>query len=138
MSNNSTTTKTLQTKIDALTSELDSIAGQFNEVWTLLPALSRRVEASLASPTGSSTGSVANPSVQLNLSALQALYTPNGEAFGGVDEMVRRIRGLVDDGKVLVDRMIRMDKEKEVHKSNAAKAKKLVEDSSHALETYQK
>jgi hypothetical protein len=65
------------------------------------------------------------------------LYVPTNEKFSGMDEMVSRIRGMAEDGRVLVERVIRCDKEREVHKQNALKAKKLVEDSRHSLETYQ-
>jgi hypothetical protein len=139
MNSTSANAKSLQTKVDALTAELDSIAGQFTEVWSLLPPLSRRVEASLANPSdGSTDRSIASPTKPVDFKALEALYAkPNSERFGGIDEMVRRIRGMVDDGKIMVERMVRMEKEKEVHKGNAAKAKKLVEDSRKNLETYQ-
>ncbi|GFZ42574.1 hypothetical protein JCM24511_00290 [Saitozyma sp. JCM 24511] len=139
MNSTSANAKSLQTKVDALTAELDSIAGQFTEVWSLLPPLSRRVEASLANPSdGTTDRSIASPTKPVDFKALEALYAkPNSERFGGIDEMVRRIRGMVDDGKIMVERMVRMEKEKEVHKGNAAKAKKLVEDSRKNLETYQ-
>lgn len=137
MSTSSTQTKTLQIRCDALTAELDSIAGQFNEVWTILPPLSRRVDAKLANTDGSTIDRVQSPTTSLNFAALQQLYTPNKEKFGGIDEMLERVRGMVEDGKVLVQRVVRLGQEREMYKSNAAKAKKLVEDSRGSLETYQ-
>ena len=51
--------------------------------------------------------------------------------------MLSRVRGMVDDGRLLVERVVRSGQERELHKNNAVKAKKLVEDSRHSLETYQ-
>ncbi|EIW66580.1 hypothetical protein TREMEDRAFT_12085, partial [Tremella mesenterica DSM 1558] len=129
--------KSLQTKVDALTAELDSIAGQFTEVWTLLPPLNKRLQADLVDQQGKSNSALVSPSRQVNFAALQEVYKPTNETFGGIDEMVGRIRGMAEDGKVLVARMEKVNQEREVHKANAAKAKKLVEDSRHSLETYQ-
>lgn len=69
---------------------------------------------------------------------MQELYGPRqGEPVGSIAEALERIKGLVQDGKLLVDRIVRMGKEREILKTNAAKAKKLVEDSTRNLETYQ-
>jgi hypothetical protein len=138
MSTTSTSTRTLQNQVDALTAELESIAGQFNEVWSILPHRSRRVEAELIDPrTGASNTDLMSPSKNVNFEALQQVYVPSDEKFSGIDEMLNRIRGMVDDGKLLIERVVRLGKERELLKSNAAKAKKLVEDSRHSLETYQ-
>lgn len=138
MSSSSTQVKALQTRCDALTTELESIAGQFNEVWAIIPPLSRRIDAHLAAPDGSSNRGSVSPSAPLNFGALQQLYAPTNEQFAGIDEMLNRVRGMVDDGKVFVERISRLQQEREIYKSNAAKAKKLVEDSRSSLETYQK
>jgi chromosome segregation ATPase len=137
MSSSSTEVKTLRTRCDALTMELETIAGQFNEVWTILPPLSRRVDAKLASRDGSSNHGSVSPSAPLDYEALQGLYKPTKEQFAGIDELLTRVRGLVDDGKVFVERISRLQQEREMYKSNAAKAKKLVEDSRTSLQTYQ-
>lgn len=136
-SSSNESSKPLQTKVDALTGELDAIAAQFQSVWSLLPTPSKRKEADLVDTHGRSNGGLTSPNRPLNFAALQQLYVPNSEQFSGMDEMVSRIRGMAEDGKVLVERVIRCDREREVHKHNALKAKKLVEDSRHSLETYQ-
>jgi len=123
--------------VDALTRELQSIASQFDSVWTLLPPPQKRRAADLLDPSGRSNHGLVSPNQSLNFQALQQLYVPTNEKFAGMDEMVSRIRGMAEDGKVLIERVIRCDKEREVHKHNALKAKKLVEDSRHSLETYQ-
>ena len=138
MSNTSTSHKALQNRVDALTAELESIAGQFNEVWSLLPHPSRRIDAELIGRrTGASNTTLMSPSKAVDFAALQQVYMPTTEEFSGIDEMLNRIRGMVDDGRLLVERVIRLGKERELLKSNATKAKKLVEDSRHSLETYQ-
>ena len=138
MSSTSASSRALQNQVDALSTELESIAGQFTEVWSILPDPSRRVDAELVDPrTGASNTTLMSPSKTLNISALQQVYVPTDVKFSGIDEMLNRIRGLVDDGRLLVERVIRLGKERELLKSNAAKAKKLVEDSRHSLETYQ-
>ena len=139
MSSQSSSNKALQSRVDALTAELDSIAGQFMEVWSILPSPAKRQQADLVTASGSPNLAAASPTRNVNFAALQDLYRPSGskEDFKGIDEMLRRVRGMVDDGKILVSRMEKLNMEREVHKSNAAKAKKLVEDSRQSLETYQ-
>jgi 23S rRNA A1618 N6-methylase RlmF len=136
-SSSAKTTDSLQNQVDALTRELQSIASQFDSVWTLLPPPQKRRAADLLDPSGRSNHGLVSPNQSLNFQALQQLYVPTNEKFAGMDEMVSRIRGMAEDGKVLIERVIRCDKEREVHKHNALKAKKLVEDSRHSLETYQ-
>ena len=52
--------------------------------------------------------------------------------------MLSRVRGMVDDAKLLVERVCRLGQERELLKGNAARAKKLAEDSQAALQTYQR
>ena len=131
--------QSLENQIQALTTELDSIAGQFNEVWRILPPTSRRKQAELVDPhTGMSNSSLVSPSRAVDFAALQQLYTPHEESFSGIDEMLNRVRGMVDDGRLLVERVCRLGQERELLKQNAARAKKLAEDSRISLETYQR
>jgi hypothetical protein len=51
--------------------------------------------------------------------------------------MLNRVRGMVDDGRLLVERVCRLGQERELLKQNAARAKRLAEDSRASLETYQ-
>ncbi|OCF31696.1 hypothetical protein I316_06703 [Kwoniella heveanensis BCC8398] len=138
MSSDSANTKALQSRIDALTSELNSIASQFTAIWTSLPPPSRRAQADLIDPrTGQSNGALSSPSRAINFAALQELYKPHNEQVGGIDETLKRIMGVIEDSKLLVARTVRMGQERELLKGNAAKAKKLVEESTKNLETYQ-
>ena len=137
-SSSTDSTKVLKNRIDSLTIELDSIAGQFNEVWRILPPTSRRAEADLIDPrTGQSNAALSSPSSAVNFAALQRLYVPHNEGFSGIDEMLNRVRAMVDDGRLLVERCCRLGSERELLKQNAARAKKLAEDSRASLETYQ-
>ncbi|ORY24377.1 Up-regulated during septation-domain-containing protein [Naematelia encephala] len=142
LSATSASTAALQSKVDALTSELESIANSFTEVWRLLPSPARRIRAELIDArTGQPNSSVASPNHALDLAALQQLYSPasatGDEKFGGIEEMIKRIRGMVDDGRLLVDRVVRLGQERDLHKGNALKAKRLAEESTRGLETYQ-
>ena len=87
--------------------------------------------------TGMSNTSMVSPSRAVNFAALQQLYTPHDEGFSGIDEMLNRVRGMVDDGRLLVERVCRLGQERELLKQNAARAKRLAEDSRASLETYQ-
>lgn len=131
--------QTTDQHIQVLTTELEEIASQFASVWPLLPPRSLREKVDLIdSRTGSSNRAFASPSKSINFEALQELYSSRqAEPVGSIAEALERIKGLVQDGKLLVDRIVRMGKEREVLKTNAAKAKKLVEDSTRNLETYQ-
>ncbi|WVR03808.1 hypothetical protein IAU60_000804 [Kwoniella sp. DSM 27419] len=138
MSPDTSASKALQVQVDGLTSELDAIASQFNSIWTMLPPTSRRVRANLLDPrTGQTNGSLASPSQPLDFAAMQELYKPHGEQVGDIGETLKRIRGVIEDSKVLVERTVRMGQERELLKGNAARAKKLVEESAKSLETYQ-
>ena len=132
------TTRSLQRRVDSLTAELDSIAGQFNEIWSILPLPSRRADAELVDAhTGLPNFSISSPSRAIDVAALQKVYQSHDESFAGIAEMINRVRGMVDDGKLLVDRVVRLGQERELLKTNAARAKKLAEDSRAGLETYQ-
>ncbi|WWC60307.1 uncharacterized protein I303_102877 [Kwoniella dejecticola CBS 10117] len=138
ISSDTSQVRTLQAKVDGLSSELESIASQFNSIWSTLPPPSKRVQAELIDPrTGNSNSSLASPSKALNFAALQELYQPHHEQVGDISETLTRIRGVIEDSKILVQRTVKMGQERELLKGNAAKAKKLVEESTKSLVTYQ-
>lgn len=138
MNSTSDSTKSLQRQVDSLTAELDSIAGQFNDIWCDLPQASTRVEAGLVdSRTGQPNKSFSIPSTPVNVEALQRVYQPHEEQFSSIAEMISRVRGMVDDGRIIVERCANLGKERDLLKTNAARAKKLAEDSRRGLETYQ-
>jgi len=138
VSSSSEQTKDLQTQVEALTAELNAIGSQFHQVWSILPTPSRRAQAGLVDArTGLSNASLTSPSTPVNFGALQDVYRGNDEKFQGIAELVNRVRSMADDGKLLVERIGQMGKDRELFKNNALKAKKLVEDSTKSLETYQ-
>ncbi|WVO13271.1 hypothetical protein L204_100884 [Cryptococcus depauperatus] len=136
------TSQATQVRIDSLTSELEEMSKQLALVWPLLPTRSLREKADLIDPrTGASNRALASPSNTVNFEALQSLYSSHSSVdgkVGSVPEALERIKWMVEDGSLLIDRVVRMGKEREVLRANAAKAKKLVEDSTRNLETYQK
>ncbi|ODN97471.1 hypothetical protein L198_04038 [Cryptococcus wingfieldii CBS 7118] len=125
----------------ALSAELEEIAKQFASIWPLLPSRAEREKADLIDPrTGQSNKALASPSNSIRFEALQALYAPGrptSTSLTSIPEALSRIKGMVEDGELLVDRVVRMGKERETLKTNAAKAKKLVEGSTRSLQTYQ-
>ncbi|WRT65708.1 uncharacterized protein IL334_002655 [Kwoniella shivajii] len=138
MSSDTASTKALRSRVDELSAELESIATQFNSIWSILPPPSKRAQAELIDPrTGDSNLSLSSPSRAMNFAALQDLYQPHSEKVGDINETLARIRGVVEDSKLLVERVVKMGKERELLKGNAFKAKKLVEESARSLETYQ-
>lgn len=103
------------------------------KAWRILPAPGARADSGLS--RGLSPG--LSPKHAIDFAALQRAYThPPEVEYTNVDDLVARIKGVVEDGRIMAERMARMEVEKERHKLNAARAAKLVEDSRHSLETY--
>ena len=135
MSTSTGTSRALQSKIDSLEHELESIAGQFNEVWSLLPSKARRAEAELVDPrTGMSNSGLISPSRSVNFAALQQVYKPNGESFAGIDEMLRRVRGMADDGKLLIERVCKLGAERETLKASASRSRQVADSTQKGME----
>lgn len=114
-------------------SSLSPDVASLSQAWALLPSPRARTEAGLTDPN------VVSPSSQVNFGALQRAYSSqSSDGFPGTKGLVERIRGVVDDGRLMAERMARMEQDKEKHKQNAARAAKLVEESQRSLATYQK
>lgn len=122
----------LENKVATLEAELTAINTALSKAWGVLPAPGACGEAGLSGPR------VVSPNSVVNFVALQRAYAgpPANDNYPGIDGLLARVTSVVADGRIMVERMARMDKEKERHKANAAKAAKLVEDSRHSLETY--
>lgn len=95
------------------------------------------------SQTGQLAEQLASPSADLNFEALQAAYSPTKESK--VDpqsldprEVVARVKLMLDDGRLLAERVMRASKERGLLKSNALRAQRLAEDSSNSMRIYQK
>lgn len=118
------------------TDELSTINVALAKAWRVLPAPGARADAGLSARVLSPGVS---PNSPVDFAALQKAYiNPPADEYTGVNDLVTRIKGVVEDGRIMADRMGRMEVEKERHKANAARAAKLVEDSRHSLETYQR
>lgn len=103
------------------------------QAWSILPTPRARAEAGLTD------SNVVSPSSHVNFGALQHAYSVQSlDGYPGTKGLVERIRGVVDDGRLMAERMARMEQDKEKHKQNAARAAKLVEESQRSLATYQK
>ncbi|WOO83940.1 uncharacterized protein LOC62_05G007457 [Vanrija pseudolonga] len=121
-------------KIAELETKLSAINSQLSSVWTILPSSESREQAGFSSP------SVVSPNATVNFAALQRAYAEPAtrEEFPGVNALADRVRTLIADGRLMIERMTRMEVDKERHKANAAKAAQLVQDSSRSMETYQR
>lgn len=110
-----------------------ALESKLENIWTILPTPDARAEAGLTDPR------ITSPNSTVNFAVLQKAYAGRSkERYVGVDELVSRIQGLVEDGRIMVERMQRMEVDKERHKDNAVRAAKLVHTSRANLETYKK
>lgn len=124
----------LENKVATLEAELAAVNTALARAWGVLPAPGACGQAGLGGPR------VVSPNSVVNFAALQRAYAgpPSNDKYPGIDGLLARVQSVVADGRLMVERMARMDAEKERHKANAVKAAKLVEDSRHSLETYQR
>jgi hypothetical protein len=104
---------------------------KLQRLWSTLPSPVARAEAGLTSP------SVVSPNAPVNFAILQRAYAGSTEQYTNVDDLLERVAGLIEDGRLMVERMQRMDVDKMRHKANAARAAQLVSDSRASLEKYQ-
>lgn len=127
------TNPVLESKATTLEAELSNITDRLTKLWVILPTPRARAEAGLMDP------GVVSPNSVVDFAALQRAYAgpTNKERYAGIDDLVSRVRDIVDDGRLMVERMARMETDKERHKANAAKAAQLVDHSRDALATYQ-
>lgn len=130
-------------KVETLRRELDSQDALMEEIWALLPVTHARLQTGLVDrSTNKLKDQVVSPSVDIDFEALRTLYSssphPNEERYSGPEHIVNKIKMLMEDGQVLVERVIRSGKERELLKSNALRAQKLVEEGQANLKTYQR
>jgi hypothetical protein len=125
-------------------------------LWNILPSVEARAQklGALAkgNPRSPKLGHIksAENSNSLSLSeldvrSLKSLYNdPNGFSSPGmngeysIEEFAKRVQALVNDDRLLVERLIRFAGAHDLLKSNAERAQKLAHESSFGLETYQK
>ncbi len=115
-----------------------------NELWKLLPASDARQASGLIERDSQKLKSqIVSPSVDLDFEALRKLYqspvSPSkSSTYDDANAIVQRVKWMLEDGQVLVERVIRAGKERETLKSNAVRAQRLVEESQSSLSTYQR
>jgi len=135
-SEQSAQTKELRSQFDAQETILQSL-------WTILPSAHSRTETGLVDKsTDKLKSQVASPSVDIDFEALRTIYqSPTSISQGRYthpQEIIQRIKLMLEDGQILVERVIRAGKERELLKSNAARAQRLVEEGQVNLKTYQR
>ena len=83
----------------------------------------------------------------MDVRSLKTLYDPKGFAIASgaaaagtfsVDAFAARVQALVADDRALIERLLRFAQAHDLLRKNAERAQKLAQDSSIALETYQK
>jgi hypothetical protein len=113
------------------------------DIWSVLPDPElRRKIGPVDSHTGKFSEQLASPSVDMDFDALRGLYASvrkdSAIPHRGLEDVLEHVRLLIADGQLLAERISRSSKERELLKSNATRAQRLVEDSSNSLHTYQK
>jgi chromosome segregation ATPase len=129
-----TSSPELVIKVAKLETELARINTALAKAWSVLPAPAASGDAGLNDPR------IVSPNSYINFAALQSAYSgpPASDKYPGIDELLERVQSVVGDGRILVERMSNLEKDKERHKANASKAAMLVENSQQALETYKR
>jgi hypothetical protein len=130
-------------RIKDLRSDLDTQGAVLQSLWAILPRAHARMETGLVDrSTDKLKAQIASPSVDIDFEALRMIYQSPSSSDGGQythpQEIVQRIKLMIEDGQVLVERVIRAGKERELLKSNAARAQRLVEEGQINLKTYQR
>lgn len=112
------------------------------ELWNTLPDPEiRRHVGPIDVQTGKFDNQLASPRAEINFDALRAIYSPSTdrrEQHQGLEKVLERVKMLIADGQLLTERVMRASGERNLWKDNATKAKKLAEDSSSHLQTYQR
>ena len=128
-----------------------SIVALLQPLWAILPSPEARANklGSRSVRPGSGTSSPvlasrSNASLSdMDVRSLKTLYDPRGTATQPsssftVENFVMRVQALVADDRALIERLVRFAQAHDLLKKNAERAQKLAQESSNALETYQK
>ncbi|KAJ9093603.1 hypothetical protein QFC19_008270 [Naganishia cerealis] len=131
------------TRLKALRTEMEAQDVLMEELWTILPSpASRRATGLVDAVTDQLKFEVSSPGLECRPEALRGLFSPapptRQEDFAGVQETVRRVKTLIEDSKLIVERTVQAEKERELHKHNAARATLLMEKHNASLTTYQR
>lgn len=132
-------------------SDVKSIIDILKPVWNALPSPEHRA-SKFGARKSRSPGSISTPRSpnmslsELDVRLLKTLYDgqPMQYALGdsnsqfSIDAFVARVQALIADDRALIERLVRFAQAHELLKQNADRAQKIAQDSSVALETYQK
>jgi len=126
-----------------LRGQLDAQETILQSLWAMIPNAQSRTETGLVDKsTDQLKSQIASPSVDIDYEALRMLYQSPLSISQGHNaqpqELIQRIKLMLEDGQVLVERVMRAGKERELLKSNAARAQRLVEEGQVNLKTYQR
>ncbi|OJT12561.1 hypothetical protein TRAPUB_10885 [Trametes pubescens] len=137
------------------TGDAAKITSVLQPLWTILPSPEARVSKlgkggklmsspTTASPVLTRTGASLS---EMDVRSLKTLYDANSfplsarpgasETFT-VEAFANRVQALIADDRALIERLIRFAQAHDLLKKNAERAQKLAQESSTALETYQK
>ncbi|KZT42992.1 hypothetical protein SISSUDRAFT_1125231 [Sistotremastrum suecicum HHB10207 ss-3] len=130
------------------------VMASLRSLWMVLPSPeSRALKLNARSPTKSKSNHFHSPSSSvaaisisdLDVRSLKSLYDPRSATSRSqtldefsLETFVSRVQALIADDRALIERLIRFAQSHELLKTNAERAQKLAQDSSAALETYQK
>jgi chromosome segregation ATPase len=104
---------------------------KLQRLWSDLPSPKARAEAGFSHNKG-----ITSPSTVIDFGSLHRAYEGSNDKYTNVDDLMSRVRDLVEDGRLMVDRMKRMDADNRRHKNNAELASKLVTESAAGLSKY--
>jgi hypothetical protein len=126
-----------------LRGQLDAQETILQSLWAMLPNAISRTETGLVDKsTDKLKSQIASPSVDIDFEALRTIYQSPPSITQGrythPQEIIHRIKLMLEDGQVLVERVMRAGRERELLKSNAARAQRLVEEGQVNLKTYQR
>lgn len=116
-------------------------------LWNALPSPETRA-SKFGQRTKSPVTTPGSPNMslsELDVRLLKTLYdgrpayqTVNNSGAFTIEEFSTRVQALIADDRALIERLIRFAQAHDLLKKNAERAQKLAQDSSVALETYQK
>ncbi|KAH9833663.1 Up-regulated during septation-domain-containing protein [Rhodofomes roseus] len=127
-----------------------SIVALLQPLWAVLPSPEARASKLSVknirpgAPASPILASRSNPSLSdMDVRSLKTLHDPRVTAAQpsgafSVEGFVTRVQALIADDRALIERLIRFAQAHDLLKKNAERAQKLAQESSNALETYQK
>lgn len=129
-------------------SDSKKILSALYPLWNSLPSPETRA-AKLAQRRASPNISPSSPKApslsDLDVRSLKSLYDPAISSAGldtsttfSIEAFAARVQALIIDDRALIERLVRFAQAHDLLKKNAERAQKLAQESSIALETYQK